>query len=191
MKNTVSLTAIRIKISMIGVANVLRGPLYLLLFLGASAVSGAFLIWSLNLDLVGYILFDAPIFFADKVRFFVTTYTDLFTTYESPQAMGMLLFSVLFGLNITMLVYVIVRQGFRNATGKTSASGLFIAMLGAGCLACGTSLLAPILATFGVVSGAIMLELSVWLLWIGSFFILFSIFTLGQSARTLQIKHNH
>jgi hypothetical protein len=189
MKHKITLLTLRLKVTMSAIVELFKQPKYALLSILASLLSGAFLMWSLNLDLVSYIIFDAPLTVVEKIQFFATSYRDLFTTYESTQAMSMLLFMILFGLNISLLVYVIRNQGFSSATGKSSAGGLLVAVLGSGCLACGTSLLAPLLATFGAVSGAFMAELAKWLLWVGSLFIIFSIITLSQIARTIQMKH--
>ncbi|XGI83200.1 hypothetical protein ACEU6E_07915 [Halorutilales archaeon Cl-col2-1] len=59
----------------------------------------------------------------------------------------------LFGVNLSMLAYHFKENGVSVREGSGSAVGLFLGVLGAGCAACGTAVLAGILSVFGVVGG--------------------------------------
>ncbi len=188
MKNKLGLISLRSKVALIGVLYVLKRPSYIGGMIIGIFASSSLVIWSLNLELVGYILFEAPITLADKLQFFGSTYRDIFTTYESNQALGIVIFSVLFGINIAMLVFVLKNQGFKDIPKKSGFGGTIFAVLSGGCVACGTSLLAPIAATFGATSGAFLRELALWLNWASSILIIYSIYKLGQLVATIKAK---
>ncbi len=176
------------KASLIGALKVFKRPSYIVLAISGAILSSSFILWSLNLDLVKYIVVDAPISFADKLNFFWSVYKDIFTTYESLQALGLVVFSILFGINLSLITFAIKNQGFKNVPKKSGFGGLALAIVGGGCVACGTSLLAPLLATFGAVSGAFLRELSLYLNWIGSLLMIYSIYKLGLLANYIRTK---
>ena len=110
-------------------------------------------------------------------------------TFDSVQALGIVIFSSLFGLNLALLVYVLRNQGFKNIPKKSSFGGTVFAVLAGGCVACGTSILAPLVATFGATSTAFLRDLSAWLNWTASVLIVYSIYKLGLLAATVRAKH--
>ncbi|MDY6775593.1 MAG: hypothetical protein SV253_05880 [Halobacteria archaeon] len=59
----------------------------------------------------------------------------------------------LFGVNLSMLAYHFKENGVSVREGSGSVVGLVLGVLGAGCAACGTAVLAGILSVFGVVGG--------------------------------------
>lgn len=171
---------IRIKNSLSGISRVLVKPKYIVLSLVSSFFISGFVIWALNFDLVHFIAFESPLNLAEKLRFFWDVQTSIYTTYESTQATGIILFGLLFGVNFALVVYVIRTIGSKNIPKKVGGAGLFFALLSGGCIACGTSILAPILATLGATSSAFSAELSNYLNWISILLILFSIYKLGS-----------
>lgn len=186
MSAKIQAVGLKLRVARDGLIYAATKPASWVLFVLGSLLASSFMLWSLNLDLVSYILFDAPISFADKVEFFSATYRDIFTTYESPQALGIIIFSVLFGINSALLWLVIRNKGFRNIPKKSGVGGMIAAILGGGCVACGTSLLAPLLATVGGVSSAFLRDFSLLLSWGGALLILFSIFQLAQLAASVK-----
>jgi len=171
---------IRLKNSFKGFISVFKNPLYILFALVLSFLISGFVIWSLNFDLVRYIIVDAPISAFDKLRFFWDVQTGIYSAYSSPQATGILLFGLLFGINGAMILKVI-RSGTLKSVPKKSGSASFLfAVLSGGCVACGTSILAPFLATLGATSSAFTSELSNWLNWISIVLITYSIYKLGE-----------
>ena len=132
---------LRSRVALKGVLHVMRKPQYI-----AGAIIGAFLsaslvIWSLNLELARYIIFEAPISLADKLQFFSDSIRDIFITYSDMQALGITLFAVLFGINMAMLIYVLKHRGFSKIPKKSGFGGTLFAVLSGGCVACGTCLL--------------------------------------------------
>jgi hypothetical protein len=170
---------IRIKNSLKGVKIVFSNPIYILIAIIMSFLISGFIIWSLNFDLVKFIVFDAPISFLDKIIFFWDVQTGIYTAYNSSQATGIILFGLFFGINTSLIAYVIKSESIKKIPKKSGGGGLVFALLSGGCVACGTSILAPLLATLGATSSAFTSELSNYFNWAGILLITYSIYKLG------------
>ena len=168
-----------LKNSLRGIGHVFKNPLYILIAAAVGFSISGFIIWSLNFDLMRFIIFDAPISLGEKLQLFWDVQTGIYTTYTSSQATGIIVFSWLFGINMALVTYVLKYGGFANIPKKSGGAGLVMALLSGGCVACGTSILAPLLATVGATSTAFVTSLSNWLNWIGSLLVIYSIFILG------------
>lgn len=188
------LASLKLKVSLRAALKVLRKPAYILLALASMVFASGFILWSLNLELLQYILFESPLAPIEKVEFFFNVYRDIYTTYNGIEGTGIILFSVLFGINTALLVFVIKNQGFASVPKKSGIGGFVLAIVGGGCIACGTSVLAPLLATVGATSVIFARELAVLLNLGGVVLIGYSIYKLGQLcayifARAEQDKH--
>lgn len=178
---------LRLRVAMKGLFVVLKQPVYLIIAAAITSFTLGIVLWSLNLDLLRYILFEAPLGLFDKFDFVIEIYGGILTNYGSFQAMIMVLFSVLFGINAAMLLFV-VKSGHRDAVrSKSSVGGLFAAIIGGGCIACGTSIITPIVASFGAtatvgLNNAIGTVVNL----IGILLICYSLVGLGQRAATLK-----
>lgn len=181
---------VRIKVSLYGVANVLAQPLYVILALSTMLVTSALLLWSLNLGLLRYVVFEAPIGLGQKIDFFFSVFRDLYTTYSGLVGTGIVVFSLLFGVNTAVLVYVIRGQGIKKVPKKSSTLGLVFAVIGGGCVACGTSIITPLLATVGAGSASLLGDISAVLNWLGAVLVLYSIYKLGLVAKTIQTQNS-
>lgn len=182
------LVLLRSKVALKGVGYVLKKPQYLAGVIIGAFLSASLVIWSLNLELAKFILFEAPISLADKLQFFSESIRSVFTTYGDIQGLGIMLFAVLFGINTAMLIFVLKHQGFKSIPKKSGLGGTIAAVISGGCVACGTSLLAPLAATFGATSGAFLRDLALWLNWLASILVIYSIYKLGQLAATISAK---
>jgi len=178
----------KLKISVISTVRIFRSWKYVTLSVLATLAISGLVLWSLNLELLKYIIFEAPISFLGKLDFFTYGYRSVFTTYDSAQSVGLILLSVLFGINTALFVYVIRRQGFKSVPKKSGIGAFGIAIISGGCVACGTSLVAPLLATLGATSSAFLRDLSTILNWLGSVLLLYSIYKLSHIAATIQAK---
>lgn len=176
------LLSIKIKISLKTVLNVLSKWQYLLIFLFGWLVAEAIMLWSLNLELVRFVLFDSGVDITTKAEFFFGVYRDIFLNYGSLQGSSILLFSALFGINLAMLVFVLRNRNKESIPKKAGAAGTLFAILGGGCLACGTSLLYPIMVTFGVSTTVFAQKIGVIITWVAILFLLYSIYRLGAVA---------
>ncbi len=170
---------LKFKIVLRAVVTVLRRPKYIILSIISTLAMAGIIIWSLNLELLGYILFQAPLDLFGKIDFIAYGYQSLFTTYDNLLSLGIIVFTVFFGINIAMLVYVIKRQGMKAVPKKSGGGAFIFAILGGGCVACGTSLVAPLLASFGAVSAPFLRDLGAIFNWLGSLLIIYSIYKLS------------
>lgn len=184
MSNKQNLQLLKVKVNLKAAGKVLSRPAYLLLAVVGMIVASGLILWSLNLDLLGYIWFDAPLSFVEKIDFFFSVYRDIYTTHNGIEGTGIVLFSVLFGVNLALIVFVLKHRGVSSVPKKSGAGGLVFAVIGGGCVACGTSILAPILATVGATSGIFVRQLAVAFNFLGVMLILFSIYTLGGLCAT-------
>lgn len=184
----VQLTISKIMLSLKTVARVLLSVKYLLVAVFAAFFVMGLVLWSLNLDLLRYIMFEAPLTFSEKLDFFAYGYESIFITYDSLQSIGLILMSVLFGINAAMFVYVVRNGGFKTAPKKSGVGAFGLAIVGGGCVACGTSILTPLLVTFGATSSALLHSVSSLLTWISVGLLIFSIYTLSLIASGMVAK---
>ena len=179
--------SIKIRNSLKGFVSVMRRPKYILIAVAVGFFMSGFIIWSLNFDLVKYIVIEAPISVGEKIRFFWDVQTGIYTAYNSLQATGIISFSLLFGINISLITYVFKTVGLKSIPKKSGGGGLILALLSGGCVACGTSILAPLFATLGATSSVIVSDISNILNWLGSILILYSIYKLGGVINNLNM----
>ncbi|PJE65192.1 hypothetical protein COU91_03080 [Candidatus Saccharibacteria bacterium CG10_big_fil_rev_8_21_14_0_10_47_8] len=170
---------LKLKISLRSALKVFRRPAYIVLALLTTLVASGSILWSLNLDLLRYIIFEAPISALAKVDFFFDIYKGVYTDFSSAQSTLVVIFSVLFGINLALLVFVLKHRGFKAIPKKSGAGGFALAIIGGGCIACGTSLIAPLLATFGASATPLIRDLATVFTFIGSLLIIYSIYKLG------------
>lgn len=175
-----NLQALKVKVSLRSVLTVFKNPLYILQAVFATIIASGFILWSLNLDLLQYVWFNTPLSTLEKLDFFFSIYRDIYTSYGSIEATGIIVFSILFGINLALLVFVIKHHGLRAVPKKSGVGGFMLAILGGGCVACGTSILAPLLATIGATTTPLIRDLAVIFNTVGIVLISYSIYKLGE-----------
>lgn len=176
----------RLKISLRAQLWVLLKPLnFVIAFVSAVAVFGAVL-WSLNVSLLWYIIRDAPLSFLEKIEFFGYGYGAVLTSYSTLQSAGLIMFSVLFGVNLVLLIYVIRRRNLRDVPKKSGVGAFVLAVIGGGCIACGASIITPLLVTLGVGSSLFLQELFIYAIWISGVLLIYSTYKLGILAATIR-----
>lgn len=158
--------------------------LYVLLAIVTTLIMSGAIIWSLNLDLLYFVVFEAPVPFVEKLKFFSSTFQTLFTTFTSLQSVGIILFSVSFGINTSLFVFILRQIGIQKVPKKSSSIAIILAVLGGGCVACGTSLLAPLAATIGATSTVAVQQLGAIFLWLGILLNVYSISRLSLLVST-------
>lgn len=182
----------KLTVSARGVWAVIKKPSYLLFSLLVSAGALGVILWSLNFNLLGYIIFQAPLDLFQKAHFLLQIYGSIITNYQNTQALTMVVFSVLFGLNLSMLVYV-VRNGRKQAlkSGK-STGGLVFAVIGSACAACGVSIVGPLAALVGATATtALVSHVSTIANTLAIILITYSLFSLGVSAASLSARNKN
>ena len=109
------------------------------------------LVWLFIFNTLWYVLTLPGYPAGEKLSYFLSPYVNSFTYFfHDPVTASRLIFSILVGLNIMLYVYIRRRQ--QTVSSRKSLGGLATAMIASGCVACGTSLLSPLLV--GVSAGA-------------------------------------
>ncbi len=106
-----------------------------------------------NLSLIKQIWFSSQADLGDKLSFMLSLVGAIYTNTTLFSASFIIALSLLFGANISMIIYVIRKnRRARDAGFSTSAAGGIISgFLGIGCAACGSLILTPVLASIGAV----------------------------------------
>lgn len=117
----------------------------------------AFSLWLRNLPLLGNIISSSAFSFLDKLTLFVKFLGGITTNVTPFSAVLIIVMSMLFGINASLILYYFVKKGGVPAKeGAGAAGALASGILGVGCASCGSFLLGAILASFGA-SGLITL----------------------------------
>jgi hypothetical protein len=160
-------------------------PRYLVIGLVSAAVSLGILAWIPNIGLLWAQITAPAGSLSSKLAFTLGGYTSLTTNYSLFGSFILVIFAMLTGVNIALLIFV-TRSSYRNAVlnGTRNMGALALAALGAGCAACGTSFLAPLLGGIaGTATIAFTDILGVTVNVAGLALLLYSIFRLGTSAQ--------
>ena len=95
-----------------------------------------------NLNAFMYILGSEVMTSGEKLLFIVASMLNVFIHIGDPLALSIALFSAVATLNLVVLIYVLRRQGRVKSRGS---GGAIVGVVGAHCIACGGSFLAPII----------------------------------------------
>ena len=105
-----------------------------------------------NAASVYQVLTSSVVGWGDKLSFVFSLLGSINTNMSLFSAVSLVLTAVLFGLNITFLIYYIKQRqksGKVYAAKLTSVTGLISGLLGVGCAACGSVILTAIVGTAG------------------------------------------
>lgn len=100
-------------------------------------------LWLVNIDLLAYILSSPVLTFIGKIDFIIEAYLNFFKI-DNSISLSRAIFSFLLAINLTLLVFL-WRVGKQRLGIVKSNSGALLAMVGSHCVACGTSLVAPLI----------------------------------------------
>ena len=135
---------------------VFKQPLYILMGVAVSLIVFFISVFSTNLALIQSIFLSDKVDFWYKLHFLWGLIGGLQTSVFPLSAFTTIAISILLGINIPMLIYMI--RANRLALQKTKSKGIFSSIggtiggaLGIGCAACGSLVLTPILASLGAV----------------------------------------
>jgi len=78
-----ALWLLKLKISLRPAIKVFARPSYILLAVVGTLLASGLILWSLSLDLLRYIIFEAPVSVSIKISFFYDTYKSIYTTFDS------------------------------------------------------------------------------------------------------------
>ena len=131
-------------------------PIYTVLALVASLVGLTLFVLSQNLPLAGFLLSGAlPL--GSRLVILVEQYPFVGTNYGTLQGVLLVVTALLIGINAAMVVYHFREHALSAAQGTTSAAGVLLGTIGAGCAACGSAVLAGVLSLFGVTASLTIL----------------------------------
>jgi hypothetical protein len=136
--------------------HVLSIPRYAVLAGLAAVVALSAFVLSQNLPLVSDVVVGGSLPLGARLRVLVALYPFLGTSYSALTGGTLLLVAALVGVNLAMVAYHVGVHGLGARKGGGSAVGVTLGMLGAGCAACGSALLAGLFSLFGV-SGLLLL----------------------------------
>ncbi len=150
-----------------------------------------FLFWSLNLNLLWFLIRAQRLSLGDKLHVILGSPLDGIIQSGLVQGGATLLLVGLQGVVISVLVYSLRRQA---TTSRQAVGGSFLAsaaaLLGVGCVSCGTSIIAPIASLF--VAGAaaeVGKQIHDTLIYVAVLAVLYALYTSGATAaRTLAIE---
>ncbi|GAB7093242.1 hypothetical protein JCM30237_03940 [Halolamina litorea] len=100
---------------------------------------------------------DGPL--VGRLQALLGLYPGFAGSYSPASATLIVVTSALVGLNIALVTYHFREHGLGAREGGGSLAGVVLGMLGAGCAACGSAMLAGLLAVFGVGVGLTALPL--------------------------------
>lgn len=133
------------------VRQVFRRPQYVALASSAALIVFVFSAWLPNIRLVFDIVRSPLIPIQEKVIIPLQLLGAIQTNFSAWSASYTLAIALLFGMNVALFVYYIKRRKafFQQSGLATSFGGLVSGILGIGCAACGTLVLAPLLSLVG------------------------------------------
>lgn len=141
---------------------VLRQPSYALLCVAISWLAFTVAVWWQSFDLIMTVLTHASL--GEALLFMLSQYGRIASNFTLLGASLTSLIALLFGLQVTLLVYYVARARQASATvGATSLvgiGGMVSGVLGIGCAACGTFVLTSVLGLAGAGTVASFLPLS-------------------------------
>jgi hypothetical protein len=170
----------KLKVATTNILHVTQRPSYFFLAVAGAWLMAGFVIWSLSFDTLLYILFDSGLPLTDRLNTITGAYRSLYGDFGGLVSTSIILFTSMFGLNVSLLVYVVRQRGRAAVSSKSTGGSFFVAIFSAGCVSCGTSLLAPVLATVGITSGVAVLQLGAMLNFIAAIILLYSVYRLSK-----------
>ena len=134
-------------------------------YLGLAALIGlaafAAQSWLPNYRLLGAVFATPEAAFALKAQLLASLLGGLFTNFDAVAAFSAVAVPLLFGVDITMIVYFLRRRRAQLPRGEIAAGlgGATSGAIAAGCAACGSFLLITILSFFGATGALALLPL--------------------------------
>ena len=145
------------KVAIRPIITVLAIPKYALLTAASAVLVLSVLIWFFNFDTLLYVVGLPNYAIGDKSSFFLSAYTNsILYFFRDPVVFTRVIFSLLAG--VTIALYFFIRQHQQTTVERKGFSGLVVALLASGCVACGTSILSPLLSGVGAAAAATLGE---------------------------------
>lgn len=190
MRERASFFWVKLQLSLKTIGWVMSQWRYAALALAIAVLFFELMYWLFNLSFLGIILASGNVTFLEKLNVLASPVQSIASVSGVHTLILMLLLSLLQGISIAMLTYIIRHQRKldANLVGGSSLVGL-LAIIGIGCPACGTSLLTPIVALF--VSGsavAVSERIIIFLLPFALAVGLYGLYAVGLKAANIRTK---
>jgi len=132
---------------------------YILTALVVMVATFSFAVWLPNWKLITVIMKSDSATFIEKISIPLSLFGSITTNFTVISASYTILIAVLFGINISLLIYYIRKQRkiFKGSGVYASVGGVISGMFGIGCAACGTFILSAVLGIFGGASAVAFL----------------------------------
>lgn len=140
---------------------VLGRPAYLLLAATIAILVLAATLWLPNYRLIGAVFTTPGVALGIKLHLLASLVGGLASNFGAVAAVSTAVIPILFGVDVAMLVYFARQRRARLARGEIAASlgGAASGAIAAGCAACGSFLLLPILSFLGAAGALALLPL--------------------------------
>lgn len=135
------------------VATVFKRPPHVMLAVLVATAVFVFAVLLPNFKLITVVFTSQNSTLLEKSSLLLNLLGSIQTNFTTLSAITVFLISILFGIQVSLLVYYIkrVRTGSKiSGVGASGLGGLVSGMFGIGCAACGTFVLTSLLALFGV-----------------------------------------
>lgn len=134
-------------------------PGYAVLSLVAGVVGLNLFVVSQNIDLFLNVVVSGNLPLNARLSVLVGLYPIIGTAFTLTESVVLLAVAVLFGVNLSMLTYQLRENRVSVRDGSGSVAGMILGVLGAGCAACGTAVLAGVLSLVGAAGVTTLLPL--------------------------------
>lgn len=134
-------------------------PTYAVLSVVAGFIGLNIFVVSQNLNLFFSVVVSGNLPLASRLGVVIGLYPIIGTAFTLVESIFLLGVASLFGINLSMLTYQFREHGVSAREGSGSVAGMVLGVLGAGCAACGTAILAGILSLVGAAGVATLLPL--------------------------------
>lgn len=124
------------------IKQILKRRPYFRYFLLLWFITISIFLWLVNINLLAYILGSPVLTPFGKIDFIFDIYLNFFKI-DNPVNLSRAVFSLLLAINLTLLIFV-WRAGKQRLGAVKSNSGALVAMVGSHCVACGTSIVVPL-----------------------------------------------
>ncbi len=138
---------------------VLSIPTYAALAAVASVAALTLFVVSLNVPLVADLVVGGTLPLANRLAILLELYPFVGTSFGTAQSVLLVVVGLLTGVDVSMAAYHFREHGVSLRQGGTSAAGVLLGTLGAGCAACGSAVLLGLLSLLGVTTSLLFLPL--------------------------------
>lgn len=125
---------------------------YFLIFTIAATVIFMFIVLSSNIQLIASIIFYPSVSVFEKLGIIIGLIGSIQTNFSTFSVISIITVSVLFGLNVSAVWYLVREFGgvLYDKSIIGSGGGVLTAILGGGCASCGTLVVTPLLSLVGL-----------------------------------------